>query len=122
MTGSLIQKIKSHFIILIILLATATVFAQRQHINIDNDWKFAFGNAANKIILNGGGLLDPNLSLANPHAIQVLANGGWIRLYGNVTAAAVYSGPLSGSGPISPKSNLGAISMSKWLPSGRTIS
>ncbi|MFD0895237.1 autotransporter-associated beta strand repeat-containing protein [Luteolibacter ambystomatis] len=58
----------------------------------------AFGNAANAIILNGGGLLDttsgtgPTLT----RAIQVQAGGGTIRLYGSTTTT--FSGAITGSG------------------------
>jgi len=49
LTFSNMQKIKQHYSILIVSLfiTTAVVAQPRQHINIDNDWKFAFGNAAN---------------------------------------------------------------------------
>lgn len=45
----------------------------------------SFGDAANKIILNGGGLLDNNLNLTSTRNIEVGASGGTIRLYGSAT-------------------------------------
>lgn len=43
------QKIKQHCSVLLasLFITTAVVAQPRQHINFDNDWKFAFGNAAN---------------------------------------------------------------------------
>ena len=43
------QKIKQYFITAMAFLCTILSAAaqQRQHINFDNDWKFAFGNASN---------------------------------------------------------------------------
>ncbi len=42
------KKINRIFSVLIIFLAISfSAIAQRQHINFDNDWKFAFGNASN---------------------------------------------------------------------------
>lgn len=58
----------------------------------------AFGNAANVIVLNGGGLLDANLSLTVAHAIQVQSGGGTFRLYGS--SNATFSGAISGTGNI----------------------
>lgn len=58
----------------------------------------SFGNSANKIILNGGGLLDPNTNIALSRDIQVLGGGGTFRTWGsnNVT----WSGAITGSGNI----------------------
>ena len=56
-----------------------------------------FGDAANKIILNGGGLLDNNLNIALARNIEVLAGGGTFRTYGGVTTAN-WSGAITGSG------------------------
>jgi len=45
----------------------------------------AFGAAGNRILLNGGGLLDPNLNLTLSRDIEVLAGGGTLRAYGSAT-------------------------------------
>lgn len=58
----------------------------------------AFGAAANKIILNGGGLLDPNANVALSRDIEVQAGGGTFRLYGS--ANSTWSGAITGSGNI----------------------
>jgi autotransporter-associated beta strand protein len=58
----------------------------------------SFGNAANKIILNGGGLLDNNLSIALARDIEVLAGGGTFRTWGSVNVT--WSGAITGSGTI----------------------
>lgn len=58
----------------------------------------AFGNSANKIILNGGGLLDANTSTALSRDIQILAGGGTFRSYGSTNAT--WSGAITGSGTI----------------------
>ena len=58
----------------------------------------SFGNAANKIILNGGGLLDNNVNIPLARDIEVLAGGGTFRGYGSVNV--VWSGALTGSGNI----------------------
>ncbi len=58
----------------------------------------AFGNSANKIILNGGGLLDANTSIALSRDIQILAGGGTFRSYGSTNAT--WSGAITGSGTI----------------------
>ena len=58
----------------------------------------AFGDATNKIVLNGGGLLDNNVNLPLSRTIQVLSGGGTFRLYGSTTVT--WSGPITGSGNI----------------------
>ncbi len=58
----------------------------------------SFGDAANKIILNGGGLLDNNLNIPLSRTIQVLAGGGTFRAYGTVNVT--WSSPITGSGSI----------------------
>jgi autotransporter-associated beta strand protein len=58
----------------------------------------SFGNAANKIILNGGGLIDNNLNIPLSRPIEVLSGGGTFRLWGSVNVA--WSSTLSGSGNI----------------------
>lgn len=58
----------------------------------------SFGNAANKIILNGGGLLDPNTNIALSRDIEVQAGGGTFRTYGSVNVT--WSGAVTGSGTI----------------------
>ncbi len=59
----------------------------------------AFGNAANKIVLNGGGLLDNGTNINLARDIQILAGGGTFRGYGTTTTAA-WSGAITGTGPI----------------------
>jgi len=48
-TCTLMQKIKQHIFIIIafLVIALSSIAQSRQHINFDNDWKFAFGHAAN---------------------------------------------------------------------------
>lgn len=58
----------------------------------------ALGNVSNKIILNGGGILDPNLSRTTSRAIEIGASGGTIRTYGSATSTL--AGVISGSGSI----------------------
>lgn len=58
----------------------------------------ALGNAANNIILDGGGTLDPNLSRTTSRNIQVTSNGGTIRTWGSATSTI--SGVVSGVGNI----------------------
>lgn len=50
------------------------------------------GDAANTVLLNGGGLLDPNLNITFPRNIQIGALGGIYRSFGSVA-----TGTLSGS-------------------------
>ena len=50
---------------------------------VDSDSNF--GNAANNIILDGGGLVDKNLNVNLTRNIQVGAGGGVFRAYGSVT-------------------------------------
>ncbi len=68
-----------------------------------------FGNSANKIILNGGGLLDPNLNVPLSRTIQVNAGGGTIRVWGSVTPA--WSSTFTGSGNIN-KTDSGGLTLS----------
>lgn len=56
----------------------------------------SFGDAANKIILNGGGILDANLSIPLARDIEVQAGGGVIRTFGSVNTT--WTGTLTGSG------------------------
>lgn len=58
----------------------------------------SFGNSANNIVLNGGGLLDANTSTALSRNMQVLAGGGTFRAYGSTNA--VWAGSITGSGTI----------------------
>lgn len=58
----------------------------------------SFGAAANKIILNGGGLLDNNTNIALSRDIEVQAGGGTFRAYGSSNVA--WSGAITGSGNI----------------------
>ena len=58
----------------------------------------AFGNAANTITLNGGGLLDPNRNITIAHNVIIGAGGGTIRTYGSTTAT--FSGSMSGAGSV----------------------
>lgn len=58
----------------------------------------SFGNVANKIILNGGGLVDNNLNIPLSRNIEVLSGGGTFRMWGSVNVA--WSGALTGSGNI----------------------
>lgn len=58
----------------------------------------SFGNSANKIILNGGGLLDNNANIPLAHDIQVLAGGGTFRGYGSINST--WSGSITGTGAI----------------------
>ncbi|RYD84089.1 MAG: PEP-CTERM sorting domain-containing protein, partial [Verrucomicrobiaceae bacterium] len=56
----------------------------------------ALGNPANKIILNGGGLLDNGTGVDMTHDVVVGEGGGLFRTYGNTIATL--SGALTGSG------------------------
>jgi autotransporter-associated beta strand protein len=56
-----------------------------------------FGDAGNKVILNGGGLLDDNQNINFTRNIQVDAAGGVYRTYGSVTTGQI-SGAITGSG------------------------
>ena len=58
----------------------------------------ALGNAANRIVFDGGGILDNNVNLSLARDMHVTDNGGLIRLYGS--ASATYSGALTGSGEL----------------------
>jgi autotransporter-associated beta strand protein len=69
----------------------------------------SFGNATNLIILNGGGLLDNNVSLALAHNIQVNSGGGTIRFYG--TSSPTWSSAITGSGYIN-KTDGGSVTFS----------
>ena len=44
-----------------------------------------FGNAANKLILDGGGFIDDNLNITTARNIEIGAGGGIIRLWGGAT-------------------------------------
>lgn len=69
----------------------------------------SFGDAANRIILNGGGLLDNNVSIALARDIEILAGGGTFRTWGS--ANAVWSGAITGSGNIN-RTDGGTLSLS----------
>lgn len=58
-----------------------------------------FGDAANKIILNGGGLVDANANLAFTRDIEIGAAGGVIRNYGSTNNFRL-QGALTGSGEL----------------------
>lgn len=68
-----------------------------------------FGNAANKIIMDGGGLIDPNRSVNLSRNIEVRAGGGFIRLWN--ASAATWSGSLSGTGNVS-RTDMGTLNLS----------
>jgi autotransporter-associated beta strand protein len=57
-----------------------------------------FGDPANKIVLDGGGIIDNNLSLTSSRAIVAGPAGGTIRLWGSATTNL--NGPISGSGSL----------------------
>jgi fibronectin-binding autotransporter adhesin len=60
----------------------------------------SFGPLANKVILNGGGIVDPNLNLNFPYAIQIDAGQtGIYRTWGSVTTGQA-SGAILGSGTL----------------------
>lgn len=59
----------------------------------------SLGNAANKVILNGGGLVDNNTNIAFARNLEIGTNGGTIRNYG-ATANFRLQGTLSGSGAL----------------------
>lgn len=56
-----------------------------------------FGAAANKIIMNGGGVLDNNTNGSLSRDIEVQSGGGLIRVWNNTTT---WSGAITGSGTI----------------------
>ncbi len=58
-----------------------------------------FGDPANKVILNGGGIVDPNLNLAFGRNLEIGASGGVIRNYGSVNNFRL-QGTLSGTGEL----------------------
>ena len=57
------------------------------------------GNAANKVVLNGGGLVDNNVNTAFARNLEIGAAGGVIRNYGGVNNFRL-QGTLSGSGEL----------------------
>lgn len=59
----------------------------------------SFGAATNKIILNGGGLVDMNANLAFTRDVEIGAAGGTIRNYGSTTNFRL-QGALTGSGEL----------------------
>ncbi|MFN7341345.1 MAG: beta strand repeat-containing protein, partial [Opitutia bacterium] len=68
----------------------------------------AFGAAANRIILNGGGLLDPSLNVTLSRDIEVLAGGGTLRAYGSATMT--HSGALvAASGVVVNRTDGGTV-------------
>jgi len=64
------------------------------------DWTnpAALGAEGNKIILNGGGIIDPNRSRTLARDLEIGADGGLIRLWGSATSTI--TGAVSGSGTI----------------------
>ena len=68
-----------------------------------------FGNSANKIILNGGGLIDNNVSVALSRNIEVLSGGGYIRLWNASTTT--WSGNFTGTGTIN-RNDMGVLTLS----------
>lgn len=56
------------------------------------------GDAANRIVFDGGGILDNNQNLSLSRNMHVTANGGVIRFWGS--NAATYSGALTGVGEL----------------------
>jgi len=58
----------------------------------------AFGDASNRIVLDGGGLLDNGVAENLARNLHVAAAGGFFRVYSNVTAEV--SGALTGSGQL----------------------
>ena len=78
----------------------------------------AFGNAANRILLDGGGLLDPNLNITLARDIEVLAGGGTLRTYGSATMT--HTGALVGAaGTVINRTDSGTVvhsgDLSGWL-------
>jgi fibronectin-binding autotransporter adhesin len=67
-----------------------------------------FGNASNTIALNGGGLVDNNVSTVLSRNITIGASGGTLRAYGSANLRL--AGTLSGSGAIS-KTDGGIVSI-----------
>jgi len=57
----------------------------------------AFGNAANKIVLDGGGLVDPNRGLTLTRDLEIATTGAY-RVYGSVDSTL--TGSLSGAGDL----------------------
>ena len=68
-----------------------------------------FGNSANKIILNGGGLIDNNVSVALSRNIEVQSGGGYIRLWNASTTT--WSGNFTGTGTIN-RNDMGVLTLS----------
>jgi autotransporter-associated beta strand protein len=58
----------------------------------------AFGDASNRIVLDGGGLLDSGVAANLARNLHVAAAGGFFRVYSNLTAEV--SGALTGSGQL----------------------
>lgn len=69
----------------------------------------SFGNASNKIILNGGGLLDANSNIALPRDIEIQSGGGTFRAFGSTNVT--WSGAITGTGTIN-RTDGGTISHS----------
>lgn len=68
-----------------------------------------FGDATNAIVMNGGGLLDNNVSVNLARDIEVQAGGGLIRLWN--TSTPTWSGTWTGSGPVS-RTDTGVLTLS----------
>ncbi|WP_193213201.1 beta strand repeat-containing protein [Luteolibacter marinus] len=58
----------------------------------------AFGDAANGLIFDGGGLVDTNRGLTLSRDISITGNGGFIRTYGSVST--IVTGTISGAGSL----------------------
>ncbi|MHA3771381.1 beta strand repeat-containing protein [Verrucomicrobiota bacterium sgz303538] len=58
-----------------------------------------FGDVSNKVILNGGGLVDPNTNVFFTRDLEIGAAGGVIRAYGNTTNFQL-AGALTGAGTL----------------------
>ncbi|MBK1825762.1 beta strand repeat-containing protein [Haloferula rosea] len=76
----------------------------------------SFGNAANKIVLDGGGLLDPNRALTLTRDLEV-ATTGYYRVYGSVDSTL--TGSLSGAGDLT-KTDGGVLNIESTANSGFT--
>jgi autotransporter-associated beta strand protein len=59
----------------------------------------SFGAAGNKVILNGGGLLDDNQNINFTRNIEVGAGGGVYRTYGSVSTGQI-TGAITGTGDL----------------------
>lgn len=76
----------------------------------------SFGNAANKVVLDGGGLLDPNRALTLSRDLEVTTTG-FYRVYGSVNSTL--TGSLSGAGDLT-KTDGGVLIIESTANSGFT--